>query len=98
MTLLSDSGELLDQLTLSGDLYQNSIRHLALLGDQVAMQWEGDTAIAVPQLGHWTPGNPPRSARRPMATAPGGGDASVDFPVSRAGDMIGLTSRRRGGW
>jgi hypothetical protein len=61
LTLLAEDGALLDQIDLP-DLHQNSIRHLALAGEAIgfAMQWEGDPAEAVPQLGLWIPGQPPR--------------------------------------
>jgi hypothetical protein len=61
LTLLAEDGALLDRIDLP-DLHQNSIRHLALQGDTIAfaMQWEGDPAEPVPQLGLWTPGQPPR--------------------------------------
>ena len=60
LTLLSADGALLDQIDLP-DLHQNSIRHLALQGETIAfaMQWEGDPADPVPQLGLWTPGQTP---------------------------------------
>jgi uncharacterized protein len=60
LTLLAQDGTLLDQIDLP-DLLQNSIRHLALAGDSIAfaMQWEGDPAEPVPQLGLWTPGQSP---------------------------------------
>lgn len=60
LTLLSADGETLEQVDLPG-MPQNSIRHLALAGDGVAfaMQWEGDPAETVPQLGLWTPGAAP---------------------------------------
>ncbi len=60
LTLLSPDGVLLDQIDLP-DLRQNSIRHLALIGDAIAfaMQWEGDASEPVPQLGLWTPGADP---------------------------------------
>jgi hypothetical protein len=58
LSLLSAEGGLLDQVSLDPALHQNSIRHLALIGGTVAfaMQWEGDPAESVPQLGLWTPG------------------------------------------
>mgnify|MGYP001176892098 FL=1 len=61
LTLLAADGALLDQVDLP-DLHQNSIRHLALQGETIAfaMQWEGDPAEPVPQLGLWTPGSAPR--------------------------------------
>lgn len=70
LTLLSEDGALLDQIDLP-DLHQNSIRHLALQGDTIAfaMQWEGDPAEPVPQLGLWTPGAAPRLCTPPEAEA-----------------------------
>lgn len=62
LTLLSPEGEILTQITLDPDLHQNSIRHLALIEtaerQQVAfaMQWQGDPAEPVAQLGIWTLG------------------------------------------
>lgn len=70
LTLLSEDGALLDQINLP-DLRQNSIRHLALCGDRIAfaMQWEGDPAEPVPQLGFWTPGSAPVLCNPPTAQA-----------------------------
>ncbi len=70
LTLLSADGALLDQIELA-DLRQNSIRHLALNGDTIAfaMQWEGDPAESVPQLGLWTPGSAPSLCPPPEAEA-----------------------------
>jgi hypothetical protein len=64
LTLLAEDGTLIDQADLP-DLHQNSIRHLALQGESIAfaMQWEGDPAEPVPQLGLWTPGKSPTCAR-----------------------------------
>ncbi|MGV8989319.1 MAG: DUF1513 domain-containing protein [Cypionkella sp.] len=98
LTLLSKTGVVLDQGALSDDLHQNSIRHLALLGDTVAfaMQWEGDIAEPVPQLGLWTPGTQPRLC------PPANGDAFAmkgyagSIAISQTGDMIGLTSAPAG--
>ena len=62
LTLLSPSGQIIDQALLPANLWPNSIRHLALIGDTIAfaMQWEGDPAEDVPLLGLWQPGQPPR--------------------------------------
>lgn len=70
LTLLSPEGALLDQVDLP-DLHQNSIRHLALTGDTIAfaMQWEGDPAVSVPQLGLLTPGSTPSLCAPPEAQA-----------------------------
>ena len=61
LALLAPDGTLVELAGLEPDLHQNSIRHLALVGEGVgfAMQWEGDPAEAVPLLGLWTPGTPP---------------------------------------
>lgn len=68
LSLLSKDGTLLDQVELP-DLRQNSIRHLALQGETIAfaMQWEGDPAEPVPQLGLWTPGSAPLLCSPPEA-------------------------------
>jgi hypothetical protein len=98
LTLLSPEGEMLDQVGLSPDLHQNSIRHLALLGGGVAfaMQWEGDTAECVPQLGLWTPGSPlvlcPPLEDEGFAMKGYAGSIAV----SQTGDLIGLTSAPAG--
>ena len=70
LTLLAEDGALIDQVDLP-DLPQNSIRHLALQGDTIAfaMQWEGDPAEPVPQLGLWTPGKAPTLCTPPEAEA-----------------------------
>ena len=70
LTLLAEDGTLLDQIDLP-DLHQNSIRHIALSGDAIAfaMQWEGDPAEPVPQLGLWTPGTTPVLCTPPEAQA-----------------------------
>lgn len=70
LTLLSEDGALLDQIELP-DFHQNSIRHLALQGETIAfaMQWEGDPAESVPQLGLWTPGKVPTLCTPPEAQA-----------------------------
>ncbi|MCB6176744.1 DUF1513 domain-containing protein [Rhodobacter sp. Har01] len=62
LTLLSQEGAVLDREELAPEMHRNSIRHLALVGEGVAfaMQWEGDPAEPVPQLGLWTPGSAPR--------------------------------------
>lgn len=70
LTVLAEDGVVLDQIELP-DLPQNSIRHLALQGDTLAfaMQWEGDPAEPVPQLGLWTPGSVPVLCTPPEAQA-----------------------------
>ena len=54
LTYLTAEGVLTDQMALAPEYSQNSIRHLALAPDGTvafAMQWEGDSADAVPLLG-----------------------------------------------
>jgi hypothetical protein len=70
LALLDASGTLLDMVEFAG-LHQNSIRHLALSGEAIAfaMQWEGDPAETVPQLGLWTPGTAPVLCAPPEAEA-----------------------------
>lgn len=70
LTLLAEDGRLLDQIEFA-DLSRNSIRHLALAGSSIAfaMQWEGDAAEPVPQLGIWAPGAAPTLCTPPEAQA-----------------------------
>lgn len=96
LTQLSTTGEVLAQTTLDGTLHQNSIRHLALIRGRVAfaMQWEGDSAEAVPQLGLWTPGQTallcPPDDRDAFAMKGYAGSIAV------GSDLIGLTSAPSG--
>lgn len=92
ISLISPEGALLEQVELVPELHQNSIRHLALQGDRVAfaMQWEGDPAEPVPQLGLWQPGGAvvladpaPEDAFRMKGYA---------GSIAWAGDRIAITS------
>ncbi len=98
LTLLSAAGLVLDQVELDPELRQNSIRHLALLGDTVAfaMQWEGDPAQPVPQLGLWTPGASPRLCPPAPDEAWTMKGYAGSIASSQAGDLIGLTSAPAG--
>lgn len=72
LTLLDAAGAIADQAGLPPDLRANSIRHLALAPDgriAFAMQWEGDSAEAVPPLGLWAPGLSPVLCEVPEADA-----------------------------
>lgn len=96
LTLLSSEGAILDQVSLTPDLHQNSIRHLALAGDTVAfaMQWEGDPAVTVPLLGLWTPGSAPRLCEaEPAEALTMKGYAGS---IAASGGMILLTSSKGG--
>lgn len=95
LTLLSSEGALLDQIELP-DLRQNSIRHLALQGETIAfaMQWEGDPAEPVPQLGLWTPGSAPTLCPPPEAEA--FTMQGYAGSIAATGDRILITSPRGG--
>lgn len=58
LALLSPSGEILEIAELEPELHQNSLRHLALVGEgvAVALQWQGDLSDPVPLLARWEPG------------------------------------------
>jgi uncharacterized protein len=98
LTLLSAEGAVLTQTELAPELRQNSIRHLALLPDGVAfaMQWEGDPAEPVPQLGLWTPGESAKLCPPLPADASAMKGYAGSIAVSPAGDRIGLTSAPAG--
>ena len=96
LTLLSPDGIRLDQVQLAPELHPSSIRHLAVIGDTIAfaMQWEGDPAEAVAQLGLWTPGSAPRLCPPPegQTTAMQGYAGSIAATT----DRIALTSPKGG--
>jgi hypothetical protein len=98
LTLFSAEGALLDQVALDASLHQNSVRHLALTASGVAfaMQWEGDPALAVPQLGLWNPGTPPRLCLPADKDAFAMQGYAGSIAISVAGDQIGLTSAPAG--
>lgn len=98
LTLLSAEGALLDQVELAAELHQNSIRHLALHREGVAfaMQWEGDPAETVAQLGLWLPGQTPQLCPPPETEAFAMKGYAGSIAVSRAGDLIALTSAPAG--
>lgn len=96
LTLLSAEGRVLDQVELPAELHQNSIRHLALVGSGVAfaMQWEGDPAEPVPQLGLWTPGQAPQLC--PPAEAEAFAMQGYAGSIAASAGMIALTSPKGG--
>lgn len=96
LALLSAEGDLLDQVDLGAGLHQNSMRHLALLSDGVAfaMQWEGDVAETVPQLGLWHVGSAPVLCPPPDAQAMAMAGYAGSIAVS--GGQIALTSPKGG--
>ncbi|GLS85887.1 hypothetical protein GCM10010873_08610 [Cypionkella aquatica] len=98
LSLLSPEGALLDQVELEDALHQNSIRHLALLGDGVAfaMQWEGDPFEPVAQLGLWVPGAAPVLCPPPDDQAYAMKGYAGSIAVSSASDLIALTSAPAG--
>ncbi|MFN3208330.1 MAG: DUF1513 domain-containing protein [Roseovarius sp.] len=99
LTYLSLSGQVQDQLELSEDLHQNSIRHLAIRDDGLvgfAMQWEGVPDSATPLLGLHRMGENAVLAPAPLADelAMQGYAGSVAF--SGNGLEIAITSPRGG--
>lgn len=97
LSLIGPDGALVDQVELAAGLHQNSIRHLALGpagAVAFAMQWEGDPAEAVAQLGLWTPGTPPQLCPAPEAQAlrMQGYAGSIAW----SGDAIAITSPKGG--
>ena len=97
LSLIGADGGLVDQVELEPGLHQNSIRHLALGPGSAlafAMQWEGDPAEPVAQLGLWTPGAPPVLCPAPDAQAlrMQGYAGSIAW----SGDQIALTSPKGG--
>ena len=96
LTLLSASGEMLDQAELPGDLHQNSIRHLALTASGVAfaLQWEGDPAEPAPLLGLWSPGSAPRLC--PAAQEDAFAMKGYAGSIAAAGGLVAITSSKGG--
>lgn len=98
LTRIAPDGRITAQAELTPDLARNSIRHLALGPDGLvafAMQWEGDPAEAVPQLGLWQPGRAPVLCPAP----PGDAFRMQGYAGSiamTAGGLIALTSPRGG--
>jgi len=81
---------------LPSELRQNSIRHLAHVGEGVAfaMQWEGDAAEPVPQLGLWVPGAAAQVIAPPEAEAM----AMLGYAgsIAAVGNRIAMTSPKGG--
>lgn len=97
LSYLSASGEMLDQVELSPDLHQDSIRHLAASADGTlafAMQWQGDVADPVPLLGLHKRGGPVILAHADLAeTIAMRGYAGS---IAIEGTRIAITSPRGG--
>ncbi|WP_306151297.1 DUF1513 domain-containing protein [Roseovarius sp. MMSF_3281] len=99
LTYLTLSGQILEQVELTPDLRQNSIRHLAVRHDGLvgfAMQWQGESGAATPLLGLHRMGNAPALAQAPLADelAMQGYAGSVAFGGN--GNEIAITSPRGG--
>lgn len=99
LTVLSPEGDIQAKAELAADLWQNSIRHLAVNAAGTvafAMQWEGDPSEPVPQLGLWRPGReeprtcPPDAVGTFRMKGYAGSIAMTD------GGLIALTSPRGG--
>ena len=100
LSYIDAEGTLLDQVELSRDLHQNSIRHLALGPDGLvgfAMQWEGDSGDVPPLLGLHRRGAEPILAEagpeQIMMQNYAGSIAITDGP---AGAEVAITSPRGG--
>lgn len=99
LTYLALDGRLVEQVELSPDLWQNSIRHLAVRTDGLvgfAMQWEGTEGAAPPLLGLHRQGEAPLLASAPLSDelAMQGYAGSIAF--SGDGSEIAITSPRGG--
>ncbi|WP_420558731.1 DUF1513 domain-containing protein [Roseovarius sp.] len=99
LSYLSLGGAVLEQVALSDDLHQNSIRHLAIRADGLvgfAMQWEGLPDSATPLLGLHRRGSTPVLASAPLADelAMQGYAGSIAFRGD--GQEIAITSPRGG--
>lgn len=95
LAYLAGDGSLAELVELPRDLWRNSIRHLALLPDggvAFAMQWEGDTAEPVPQLGLHRAGSAPQLCPAPEAEALAMRGYAGSIAVDRGRGLIALTS------
>lgn len=99
LSYLSLSGALLEQVELSPDLRQNSIRHLAQSPDgQVAfaMQWQGDPGAAVPLLGLHRRGTQPVLVKADLAEQMAMEGYAGSVASASDGRSVGITSPRGG--
>lgn len=99
LTYLSPTGDISEQITLSEDLHQNSIRHLSTdttgrVG--FAMQWQGDLGADAPLVGLHRPGRQPQLLAEddPRLRNLNGYGGSIAF--SRDGQRLAVTSPRGG--
>jgi hypothetical protein len=93
------SGQLLERVTLPGDLHQNSIRHLAVRPDGLvafAMQWQGAPGLANPLVGLHRPGTTPILATAPLGEQMLMQDYAGSIAFSGAGTEVAITSPRGG--
>jgi hypothetical protein len=92
-------GTLLEQVELEPDLWQNSIRHVAVHPDGLvgfAMQWEGVSGAAAPLLGLHRRGKPLMLASAPLADDLAMQDYAGSIAFSGNGEEIAITSPRGG--
>lgn len=99
LTYLDLSGDVLEQVELDADLWQSSIRHLAIRDDGLvgfAMQWEGVAGVVPPLLGLHRRSHAPHLAQAPLADelAMRGYAGSISFAGD--GSELALTSPRGG--
>jgi hypothetical protein len=96
LVVLDAGGAIAHRLDLPPDLARNSIRHIALSGDRIAlaMQWEGEPGADVPLLALWTPGGAARFCDAPDSVLMQGYAGSVAW--SGDGASVAITSPRGG--
>lgn len=99
LTYIDASGRITDQIELSPDYRQNSIRHLSIAADSTvafALQWEGDPAVPVPLLGLHKRGTAPLLCDVPEAQmfTMQGYAGSIAFNAT--GDEVAITSSHGG--
>ncbi|NIZ59677.1 DUF1513 domain-containing protein [Sedimentitalea sp. CY04] len=99
LTYLDFDGTVIDQMQLSDDLHQNSIRHLSMHDNGTvgfAMQWQGEPGADVPIVGLHRPGTSPRLLAEddPRVRNLNGYGGSIQF--SADGSTIAVTSPRGG--
>lgn len=99
LTYIDPARGILEQVELSTDLHQNSIRHMDIHADGTvafAMQWQGDLSEAVPLLGLHQRGQSVQFLQAPLELqlALNGYAGSVSY--NRAGTQLAITSPRGG--
>ncbi|MFC7705596.1 DUF1513 domain-containing protein [Plastorhodobacter daqingensis] len=98
LTVLGADGQV-DAVLELPDLWQNSIRHLAIRADghiAFAMQWEGEATAHVPLVGLWRPSMAAVLAEPPLAEALRMQGYAGSVAWSGDGQHVAITSPRGG--